>query len=136
MSDNPLHYLGYGRHHYLRHPLEYLRDWWHELRAFYQRGKYGYADRDCWNLGDCLAYWLPDAVRRIADGHSYPGVDGAATPEEWQDVLERIARGFEAWTEINDVDTDWQDKELMAKLETEYDEGIELFAKWFGHLWD
>jgi len=136
MSDNPLHFIGYSRRYYLCHPLQYLHDLWQVVLAFYQRGRYGYADRDCWDLCDCLAHWMPNALRHISKGYGYPGTDGAATPEEWQDVLARMIRGFEAFVEEDDIDTDWDDDELMARLLREQREGLELFVKWFGYLWD
>jgi len=135
---NITHYFRVGSwRYYLRHPWEYLADLWQDIRAFFQRGSRGYADCDVWNFDDYLSEVIPSALRYLREvQHGYPGVDGAATEEEWDIVLGKIIRGFEARNEIYDIDTDWDNEILMARLWKEYEEGLALFAKWFGYLWD
>jgi len=123
--------------YYILHPWVYLSDLWKDARAFIQRGRRGWADCDAWNFDDYLSDVLPAAIQYLRDiSHSYPSIGDADTPEKWDAVLGKIARGFGAWKEIGDVDTDWHDEELMARLNKEHEEGMALFAEWFGHLWD
>jgi len=123
--------------YYICHPWAYLFNLWQDIRAFVQRGRRGYADCDVWNFDDYLSEVISSALRYLREiQQGYPGIDGAATEEEWDIVLGKIIRGFDAWTEMNDIDTDWDNKMLMTKLCKEYKDGLDLFAKWFGYLWD
>ena len=110
-------------------------NWWHyKIIPFWQRGSRGYANSDLWNLNDYIAAWLPVALRQLKrEGWTcLPG----KTPEEWYRILECMAQGFEAWAELNDGVIASGDNELIARLEDKQAEGFELFAKWFGALWD
>ncbi len=71
----------------------------HWFKWWYQRAKRGYADCDIWSLDGYLNSWLPKALRHLKEtSHGHPGnVQGFKT---WQNILERIALGFEASSRI------------------------------------
>lgn len=76
-----------------------------EIKWFIQRGKRGYADCDVWSIDWYLDSWLPEAVRELKGGFGCPGdlYDGTKKDNEcwkWQEILEDIAKGFEASRKI------------------------------------
>jgi len=122
-----------------RYPIEAIKDLFWQTKYFIQRGLYGYADEDWWGLDDYLSTWLPNALRQYGKrGMSYPGTGEANTPEKWKAILEKMARGFEAQKKQDDIT--WNKtknfKTQYKKLQKEFEEGMKLFTKWYGHLWD
>lgn len=139
-----------------------------EIKWFCQRGYRGWADCDIWSLDGYLSSWMPDALRRLGEkkvgcpGDLYDEANKDDECRKWKEVLEKIARGFEAnrengdliWFKPNNgkkhcdfktengqiVNVDGceyvEDKELREKLEAETKEGMELFIKYYGNLWD
>jgi len=108
----------------------------YETKWAWQRVFRGFDDRWYWSLNSQLALIIPKCVRKMKDGYSYPfGINY----KQWKEILEKIALGFEA---IEKIDEDFLLKDIPSKrkkyekLEKQYDEGMELFVKWFNDLWD
>lgn len=122
--------------------LSYPRDIWGHIAAFCQRGKRGYATRDCWGIDWYLDSWLPNALRDMIDpakhgGNGYPGEPYGKegnTRKRWFKTVEKIATGFESHRKLSDFEYEG-DKE-KKKLEQEFKEGMILFVKYYDHLWD
>jgi len=94
-----------------------------------QRADRGFSDMDVWGLHQWLATVIAgsvDELRRIQYG--YPG---SITPEEWDVVLEKIARGFRGSVEI---EGQLQDDSPHAR--EQLDEAFDLLKQWFFDLWD
>ena len=117
-------------------------DAWENIKAFYQRGTRGYADRDCWGIDWYICSWIPSALRTMVNkekggGNSYPGKPWgkeADTFDHWQATIEKIAVGFEAHQQVANFEYE-NDKEKIKLLKIR-DEGMALFIKYFDHLWD
>jgi len=83
---------------------------------------------------------MPKAVRKLKKyNHGYPV--GLKSNKQWKNILEKIARGFEATEKLNNLE--WLDeydskygKDRKKKLEKEIDEGFSLFKDYFRNLWD
>lgn len=93
--------------------------WLNELRSMWERARYGYSDRDLYSLDRYLLTWLPEAIRKLKDGHGYPAVledvpevhrlvlsdpsdYDTQSIQKWHLILETIASGLEdgsAWLE-------------------------------------
>lgn len=118
-----------------RYPLEAIRDLWRQTIWFVQRGLYGWADCDWWGLDDYLCSWLPHALRKYKTGTGYPGWGEATTYKKWGEIVEKMAKGFEAHNKIEDyTGSNFQkDSKVWQKQEKE---GLGLFIKYFGNLWD
>ena len=105
--------------------------WW------YQRAKRGYANCDVWSLDWYLNSWLPQAIRQLKNS----GYPADLTPQKWNDVLERIALGFESADRINKM-ANWGDnnsdiaKSLDEKDFKLFKYGMGLFAKYYMSLWN
>lgn len=96
--------FAYTKRYYLRHPLRFLRELSDNLREALHRARYGWAPRDCWNLG----YWLLDVLPQmliylVDNGTSYPGNERFPTLESWRNHLLSIANLLEnARDEVRD----------------------------------
>lgn len=151
---------------YIYYPLLRLwRDYnprqiYREVKWFLQRGKRGWADCDTWSLDWYLSGWLPDALRHLAKHtHGYPSefyVEGGNSDEgfaKWQAILEKMAAGFEAYKRAQEGLYEaelgpyplygkvsdsrfYKARRLRVRDERLFDEGIELFVRYFENLWD
>lgn len=93
-----------------------------DLRAFWQRGRRGYAAGDAWSLDSYLAPIIAGACEQIAErGVSCPP---DLTPVEWSIILRKIADGFRVYERTEDGS---DPAFLMASG---------LLATWYPHLWD
>ena len=97
------------------------------VKFFLQRGFRGYADIDWWNLNDYLSEWIPGALRKIRDGHGYPGRGEADTPEKWRKILNKMIKGFEAYKEKDNLRADKNYLKRWEKLDKEQKEGMREF---------
>jgi len=112
------------------------------LKDFYWRGKRGYADSDAWGIDSYLSSFMPEILRKMAeDKIGYPGDaddPNVDTPEHWKQTLEKIAKGFEAVRQQDEIEFKdiKQYKQEWDKLEKTRIEGMQLFTKYYNHLWD
>ena len=69
-----------------------LMDRPYQIKAFYQRGKRGWADRDCWSLG----YYLPGVIQESVDHlrKNNMGMPCGLKEDEWDKILKDISEGF------------------------------------------
>lgn len=99
-----------------------------------ERAKRGFSQEDWWGFSDYLARVIAEGCREfIKHGHGWPGDPAfSSKPEqgmkEWNEVLEKIAKGFEIFL---DTDGFMNDEE-----KTQFEEGMKLFSHWFMALWD
>ena len=141
-----------------------LNDWKYEIKWAWQRVFRGYDDTSVWNLYHHISEQLPKILRQLKNNHlGCPGelFDNKAKKNKechkWEDILEKMARGFDAAVKIGnneymkeiklkkpekdifgkDSYTGYKyDKKCYNKLYKEFEEGMELFKKYFFNLWD
>lgn len=108
------------------------------IKFLYQRLTRGFDDSATWSLDDHLAKLILPRLKRFKElnTHAWPGGRGdpsdPATPEAWHGMLDQMIFAFE-W-HAND-----EKKYCSDYDEAEYqkvEEGLRLFAKYFGALWD
>lgn len=125
-----------------------LRDIPYRIKAFWQRGKRGWADRDTWCLGSYIARVISESVLHLKNTNT--GYPGNLTKEKWDKILKDISRGFallekEANGEKGSVRG--LPKKTKEKLRKEFDclseedektitEAWKLLRKWLTGLWD
>ncbi len=124
----------------IKWPLERMWEWpgdrLREFKWFIQRGRRGYADSDLWSLDYYLSDWMPKALRQLKKHHTgYPGWKEANTDAKWKAILEKMAIGFEASSKQKDALL-LPTSKRYKKFQKQIDEGFDLFAKWYGSLWD
>jgi len=110
------------------------------LKMAWQRARHGYSDDQYWSLNYAVAEMMVKGTQRMrqwANGYPAEFADKndpvfAGTGEgweAWEKILIKIEEGFQAWI---DSDGWFKDPEEEAK----FNEGMQLFVKWYGSLWD
>lgn len=140
-----------------------IRFFFRKIKWAWQRAKYGYCDRDLWNLDYTLGNYIASSVNKLADiTHGYPY---GTTPEEWDGILRSIARNFYLCTNEDCYDNPYEhmwfrfetedgsfdaaarkselwdkymrvEKEKLDTMDIRRQEGFNLLQKWYTDLWD
>ncbi len=112
----------------------------YEIKCAWQRVFRGYDDSWNWGLYQQLQTIIPKCVRWMKKNHL--GCPGNLYDEKnkrdncwkWKEILEKIAKGFEAKQKISD---NYLFKgKRFEKLDKQQKEGMKLFVKYFNNLWD
>ena len=131
-----------------------------KIKWTYQRAKYGYCDRDLWDLDYTLGNYIASTINELANRtHGYPG---GLTAEKWDRILRSIAQDFYLGTNEDCWENEFErfvtyeitynkmNSEQKAhwdswfKKELENDDmmtehlynGFKNLIKWYPHLWD
>ena len=95
------------------------------LRFLWQRFRYGFSNRELWNLDYTVAKFILPRLKRFREiSGGYPA---QLSEQEWNAVLDKMIIAFQL---ITNGDR-WVEHEEIVRI----DEGLELFGKWFPHLW-
>ena len=136
----------------------------HDIRRWfvstYQRIRYGVADEECWSLDSTFSKFILPRLKHFKKMKRY-GYHPDFTIEEWENVIDELIWTFEYLNEdeetinpmpqfiaerdiselnnkkTNDEQIEW-DKYLKRteELEERKNKGLQLFAKYYCHLWD
>ena len=88
-----------------------------------QREEYGFDEREIWDLKIVISAFLFPRLRMFAGSfNSYPL---GLTPLSWTEAVDKMAHAFERIVK-DDSEDQWE----------EVEEGLDLFRKYFFHLWD
>ena len=97
------------------------------INKYRNRIKYGFYDKETWNLDYTIAKFILPRLKRFRDVTiCYP--PELKSFDEWQKILDKMIWSFESM--INDYD-DALDPEQSKKQQ----EGLDLFSKYFADLW-
>jgi hypothetical protein len=101
--------------------------------------KFGYRPVDLWGADYWIAKKIEPIIRHLSVTDQLMGYPcSLSSQEEWREILTAIADGFQAVLDEDDLEAeDW--KEYKAKSEElweKQEKGLQLFAKYFRHLWD
>jgi hypothetical protein len=136
----------------LTHPLKALEEIVRQIKWAKQRVFRSWDDRVCWSIDQHLSEMIPQWVRQLKKvRHGVPGImfqkedydkDGYNLSnkmvdkrgKEFDEILEKIAKGFESHLKTYDR-YDYESDEYK-KLQSEFDEGFDLLKKYFETLWD
>lgn len=103
MTGLSVHYPSYSWRYWLRHPIKWIKDVFGDLRAAYQRAKYGWAPRDTFSFDNWFMEVIPPMLRYLADDSERFGVSyGCApfdTPEKWHAFIRSLADRIESCKE-------------------------------------
>lgn len=128
---------------------------WRAAVKFVQRGTRGWSDEDCWSLDDYIDDVMIGALHRLQENlHGCPGelagMNGENVDEgvkQWRSIILKMIYGFNAhkllqamdgwyeWDSLNCCQTP-RSKAREQELLRLHDEGMKLFVRWYGHLWD
>lgn len=99
-----------------------------EKKFIKQRIKNGFDDSETWSLYSTIAQFIYPRLKRYKEVNN--GTPMGLTENEWNDILDKMIFSFESI--VNDtIDFTIDEKENYNKFE----EGINLFAKYFLQLW-
>ncbi len=141
--------FSYSPHYVIFHPWILINDIKNEIKWAYQRLTQKWDSRVIWGIDYYLAEFMPiwieelkkkqvgvsveffdDLPWDIEDGHSDETMKIAQ--DRMFVVLDKISDGFKAYQEMSDV----YDKDTIEILKKRFDEGFELFHKYFHILND
>ena len=102
---------------------------------------------DTWSFDSYLCDVISGGVRFLNENlHGAPTDlfdEEAENPTwRWEETLDKIAEGFDAGKSLIDDDYIVENDSLedrikrVEELQIKFDEGMELFKKYFFHLWD
>lgn len=98
------------------------------FKFLWQRWTRGWDDSECWNLDYSLAKMIAPRLRRFKETKNGWNPSDM-TVEEWETILDKMIAAFEYYGS----DERWGGNEFeMCEL---HQEGIDLFAKYYGRLW-
>lgn len=110
------------------------------IKWFFMRAKNGWAPCDTWSLDAYLSSWMPEALRYLKKNRN--GFPSNSSDKEWEDILEKMALGFEASRKQDDIELGKGEgavdeyKKKMDELEAIRKEGMNLFVEHYDALWD
>lgn len=96
------------------------------VRFFFQRLTRGWDDSDTWSMDHTLASVMLPRLKRFKEVNRGCPID--LSTEEWNSILDRMIDAFEFYAS----------QRRFNCLQQEFDDaqiGLDLFAKWYGHLW-
>lgn len=131
-----------------------------KIKWAYQRAKYGWCDKDLWDLDWTLGNYIASSVNELANRtHGYPH---GLSPEVWDIILRTIARNFylgvnkNAWNNPYEDEISYEknyselekaeqiiwdkwfeeEKKIEKSMEVRRREGFCDLVKWYSDLWD
>ena len=137
-------------YHWCWNRLDDLRDIPRKIKAFWQRGKRGWSDRDTWQLGGYIAKVISESVLYLEKTNS--GYPGGLTKGKWNKILMDVSRGFaliekeancEAYSlrgvpkkkrekVISEIDMEYLSEEEEKQIKTAW----KLLQEWLTGMWD
>ena len=101
---------------------------WKDKRKYkfmWQRITRGFSDMDTWNMDYVFSVFILPRLRRFRELHN--GYPANLTPRKWKNMIDKMIFAF---------DRIIQDPiEYNKKADKKMHEGLELFGKYFRHLW-
>ena len=144
-TGSPVHIKDWYKH---EKPLRRISLFFQNIKFARQRVKYGWCDRDTWNMDMWFLAVIPPMLEHLKNNeHGYPA---EMTEEEWHATLDRMIFLFHEAAkdeidvkELNELyekgdKQAWFEecKKFWKYREECKDEAFDLFKKWFRDLWD
>lgn len=121
-----------------------------ELLFEEQRAERGFDDSETWNLDHTIAVFVLPRLKAFKEVHCgspcQPNKDcqlKSIGEKEWNQILDKMIYAFEIHASEDmsfGYDLDHTDQEKFSREYKErmdkVSEGLKLFAKWYGNLWD
>jgi predicted secreted protein len=143
----PNGYADYNVYYVLFHPWVVIEYWIRHIKYAWQRVFNKYDERVTWSIDWYLTEMLPKWIRELKqnnhgvpmsmfdgmehdENYNYSEEDGEIATKKWDNILDNIIEGFEAGRKIQEFD---EDNEEMIK---KFNDGFDLFKKYFFNLWD
>ena len=105
---------------------------WFKIKEYLRKKIRGYSDSEWYNFNTETAKYIIPRLKHLRKNlHGWPGeYQGFKTPEEWEKAIDEMIWTFEF---INSDDFDFvKDRAKWDRMQN----GLNLFAKNYTHLWD
>ena len=153
MKGLSVHYSYTRWRYWILHPIKWIKEICGDLRAAYQRAKYGWAPRDTFSFDYWFMEVIPPMLRYLADDSEALGAwydrEPFDTPEKWHAFIRSLADRIESCKEEeqdkrNEYYADYM-RELMSdgkmtwNYESDATDSKDLHAKYFARskeLWE
>jgi len=100
----------------------------YDIKAFIQRGRRGFAQRDTWGFDSYLAKVISEGIDSlIKELHGHPC--DLKNLKQWKSILKKISKTFK-------IANTTEDCKRTKKQKKDYEEGWKLFKEYFRGLWD
>ena len=118
--------------------LHFPKNFYKFLKELHFFLKHGFLYEAMYNHCDWFAETEKKILERLLECHSgYPGVEGASTNEEWEDILKEMIDCLgvlcEEYVSFGDYEAYLKQTEAKDKAKERF---FELFSKWYYRLWD
>lgn len=141
---------GYRATYAITHPWVILSDWRREIKYAWQRVFRGWDDTVPWSVDHYLAKNIPLWLKKIktnkcgtpmmmfkdtdfsGENYEIPEDIAEIRRKEYEDILDKVILGFESYIENENCYDVKKNEELMEK----FNEGMELFVKYYSTFWD
>lgn len=121
-SLNLITWFSYRPRYYLTHPWRFFYEIKVNIYLIWQRATRGWAECDAIEMDEYLLHIIPEMLRKIANGDTYPADKEFPTREKWQDFCNSLADVFESVQEEN-----WS--QGRNKWEEKFDEAFETLHR-------
>lgn len=85
----------------------------------------GYDDTETWNLYYTISKFILPRLKRFEEVN--PCYPGNLTMKEWKNIINKMISAHKLIVEDKVIYSDEEDKKI--------EEGLDLFHKWYRHLW-
>lgn len=99
---------------------------------FYQRMTRGWDDSEMWSLDHNLAKLILPRLKHFKEVRG--GYPTFLSDKEWDEIIGKMVFAFEHYAG-NPWDLDWKFTPEAEDKKKQIQEGLDLFAKYYGHLW-
>jgi hypothetical protein len=105
----------------------------HFFKKLWLKHKRGFSCCDTWNLDGVFAKYLVKGLKAFKQ--DYNSCPSDLTFEEWEKTINSMIWSF--WYRCSETywDDDWNDEKSSLARRKKYQNGLDLFAKYFNHLW-
>lgn len=141
----------YRAKYVITHPRVVIFYYCNRIKWAYQRVKYGYDDRANWDMAFHIANLSIKLLNNLKEDksglpidmysgfefdyeHGYTKEQDKIAKERWDKILIDMIIGFESSIKI--MDDKYTDDKEFNKLEKKFNNGFNLFKKYFFNLWD
>ena len=93
-----------------------------------QRKTRGFDDSETWDLSDTIARFIIPRLKIFKKNECSTPID--LNKQQWEQILDQITNAFELIVRDDGARTFSTEEERMVN------EGLDMFRKWFLHLWN
>jgi len=96
----------------------------------------GFSDAETWSLDSVVCKFILPRLIRFREIHNgFPGGWEDINEHKWKEMLDKMIFAFDWSLNCEEDKYNGLSEEVITENWKRYQEGMDLFAKWFRHLW-